>query len=285
MDRMKALLTLWLRPTACLLLVLISTSVSGAPINDDAAWLEWSPPPECPPKSHIVQRVNEWLDGVPRRNDVKVETNLSWHEGRWNVVVDVAFDGHIGTRAVAVADCSEAADFVAIAVVLAIDPARTDVFQIPGDGSAGGTVDVEPSSEPSARTTLERGHAEPAEGLLRREVATEAQGRPRKKIAEGRPAGGLRPHLTFLGLGSWGALPGPRPGVAAAIGVDLGHWSISLGADWFPAMKTSVPEANTSLDFSLLSGRLTAAYLLLGPRFNIGPAVSFQAGAFRVKQE
>lgn len=282
MGRVEALLTLWLRPWACLFVTLISTSVSSA--QTDAAWLHWSPPPECPPKSHITGRIDDWLGGAPKNDNLRVEAALHWNEERWEVVVNVAFDGHTGTRAVAVTDCSEAAEFVAVAVVLAIDPALVESLQVPAGEAA--VRPEEGNTERSVHTAVDAEGSQEKVAPLRAETAREGTRTTKPDLGDTGPERtNWAPHLRFLGIGSWGALPGPRLGAAAALGIEWGRWSISLGVDWFPAVTTQVKEADASVDFSLLSGRLTIAYLLLGPTFQIGPAVSFQAGMFRAEQE
>lgn len=283
MGRFEALLTLWLRPWACLFVILISTSVSSAQ-TDDADWLRWSPPPECPPKSHIIGRINDWLGGPPKNDNLRVEANLHWNEERWEVVVNVAFDGHAGTRAVAVTDCSEAADFVAVAVVLAIDPALAESLRVPAGESA--LRPEEGKTERSVHTAVDAEGPQEKVAPLRAETAREGKQKTKPEMGDTSPERtNWAPHLRFSGIGSWGALPGPRLGAAAALGIDWRRWSFSLGIDWFPRATTQVKEADASVDFSLLSGRLTIAYLLLGPKFQIGPAISFQAGMFRAEQE
>src|SRR5690606_36197462 len=93
----------------------------------EPGWLSWTAPPECPSAHDIEQRVGAWLGGAPSRaSDLTVETALRWTEQKWEVTVDITLAGHSGTRRILVDTCQDAADFVAVAVVLAVDPARAE---------------------------------------------------------------------------------------------------------------------------------------------------------------
>src|SRR5688572_574339 len=89
-----------------------------------ANWLSWSPPPECPTQEYIEGRITEWLGGeLPASAELEVSARLTWVDsGRWEVQVLARLNGREGLRHITVQRCSEAADFVALAVVLAVNP-------------------------------------------------------------------------------------------------------------------------------------------------------------------
>ena len=244
------------------------------PLNaraEPTAWLSWAAPPECPTAQDIEQRVDGLLGGaLPESLDLAAQTSLSWTGGRWEVSVNLRVDGHSGRRQVAVSTCSEAAEFVAVAVALALEP------------TLAGTVATAPSEQETHRESLE---VEPAEAEGAPPVAKLAP----ERAAPVRPAAArswtARPHLSgALDLGV-GVLPEPRLGPALALGVDLERLTVSLGGRWLPAATTASARAVAPLEFSLLDARLLIAYRFLGPNVQIGPILSLNGGVIYAEQQ
>ncbi|HEY6724513.1 MAG TPA: hypothetical protein VI197_10785 [Polyangiaceae bacterium] len=248
--------------------MLSTLSASAAP----TAWLEWQAPPECPTASDIERRVSQWLGGpVPTDTDMAVRTALIWNGERWEVTVEIAFGGQKGTRQVTVRDCQEAADFVAIAVALALDPslAEGEDAAVPDAPEQDRPLDA--PERPNLAPAPMPGEAPRARAPAARSAAPGGQSR-------------FRPHLSVSVEGAAGTLPDPALGVGIAAGGDVGRLTFSLGARWFPPNSTTPEQAAAPIDFSLLGARAGAAYLFLGPAVRIGPSLAVDAGAIRAQQ-
>lgn len=242
------------------------------------AWLEWSPPPECPSARDIERRVAEWLGGpLPTNTNIVVRTELAWNGARWEVSVEVAFDGESGVRRVSVRDCQEAADFVAVAVALAVDPSvaeKADLTQ--PDAAEAEPVHGSADDDAASRATLE---VHPATERAAEPEATRAVAHaptPERSL--------VRPHLSVSAEGATGVLPGPALGLGVAAGGDIGRLALSLGGRWLPPNSTTPEQALAPIDFSLLSGGVRAAYWFLGPKARLGPSVGLDAGAIQAEQ-
>ncbi|HEU5075071.1 MAG TPA: hypothetical protein VFU02_12865 [Polyangiaceae bacterium] len=263
-----------LRGTTLALAMFLSRPADAEP----TAWLDWSPPPECPSAADIERRVVEWLGGpFPTGTDIVVRTELAWNGARWEVTVEVAFGDQSGTRRISVRDCQEAADFVAVAVALAVDPSVAEKV----DPRRPDAADAEPARESAVSDSASRAapEAQPASERAEEPHATRAV--PRAAVPARSP---VRPHLSVSAEGATGVLPGPALGLGVAAGGDIGRLVVSLGGHWLPPASTTPEQALAPIDFSLLSGSLRAAYLFLGPKARVGPSVGLEAGAIQAKQ-
>lgn len=244
------------------------------------SWLDWHAPPECPTAGDIERRVSEWLGGpVPTETEMAVRTALVWNGERWEVTVEISFGAQKGTRQVGVRDCQEAADFVAVAVALALDPSLADGSEIavPGasqDGPKRGSTPDEPERASASPAAPSEGHA----GTPQRAPPP----RSRSAATDGTPP--FRPHVSVSAEAAVGTLPDPALGLDIAAGGDVGRLSLSLGARWLPPNTTAPTQAAAPIDFSLFGARAHGAYLLLGPEARVGPSLAVDAGAIRAKQ-
>ena len=256
----------------------LGMSLSASAGAQPAPWLDWSPPPECPSAADIERRVAEWLGGpFPTDADIAVRTALTWNGALWEVAVEISFGDQSGTRQVAVRDCQEAADFVAVAVALAVDPslaAQTET-QTPDAVESKPELDAsrEAKVEPVRPVEQASGSnaAKPSATLVRPSAAPDS-------------ALPFRPHVSVAAEGAAGVLPEPALGIDAAVGGDIGRLSLSLGARWLPPASTAPERAAAPIEFSLLGGRVDAAYLFFGPEARVGPSVAVDAGAIQAQQ-
>lgn len=249
----------------------LSASVLASTPAAAAGWLEWRAPRECPSANYIEQRVSEWLAGeLPK--ELNVHTHLTWNGEAWVVEVEVASGGQSGKRRVAVADCTDAADFVAVTVVLAVDPSLQGSLELPAGAAEESVADQEPIEDGQAASPPSEPAAEAAS--LPGAVAT-----PKEK-----PRVAPRLHLSGAVEGSVGILPEPAFGAHLAGGIDLGRLSLSLGARWLAPVATLPPGSVAPIEFSLLAARLVAGYSFFGPRAQFGPTLAFEGGAITTRQ-
>lgn len=241
-------------------------------------WLDWTPPPECPTAAEVGNRVSGWLGGpMPPDTDLRVKGTLNWNGELWEVSVDIYLGGRLGTRRVAVRDCYDAAEFVAVAVVLAVDPSLAESVQIPepAPSEAPSEAVEEPELQPP-----EPDEPSPEPALSSPNIQPQATAAPANAA--------VSLHVTSAAAGAMGVLPDPALGVDLALGGDIGRLSVTAAGVWFPPASTTVEQAVAPIDFSLLSARVSAAYLVLGDRTSdragLGPLLSVAGGTFRAKQ-
>jgi hypothetical protein len=238
--------------------------------ENEPSWLAWSAPPECPTAADIELRAAELYGAaLPAHRHLAVTTKLDWTGTQWAVFVDVELDGQRGDRQVAVNSCAEASDFVAVAVVLAIDPTSSRRL-VPSDGSRESrTADAQRSVEPKPTPPSVPSQVDDA-----------------KAHAERSAPAGLRwkPHVSLLADGAVGVLPGAHLGGALWIGTDVGRLAISLVGAFYPATPTTPDNARAPIDFALLEGRANLTYWFLGPALRIGPSVSLHGGVIESDQ-
>jgi hypothetical protein len=234
----------------------------------DPDWLAWEPAPECPDGAYIERRVSEWLaGGLPSKGQLAVRTNLTFDGAVWIVEVDVSLSGQSGKRRVAVADCNDAADFVAVTVVLAVDPSLEGSFDVP-EGA-------EPS-DPAPRAA--NGGETPPASKPKSEALVEEPGPVRSRKMP------PRPHLSVGVEGAAGILPEPALGVGLDGGLDLGRLFLTLGGRWLLPRATSPSGSVAPIEFSLLAARLVAGYSFFGPKLLLGPTLSLEGGAILTSQ-
>jgi hypothetical protein len=249
------------------LLVILLCATAKA--ENEPSWLTWSAPPECPTASDIGRRVTELYGGaLPRNRHLAVATRLSWTGAQWFIAVDVTLDEQRGERRVTVDSCAQAADFVAVAVVLALDPTSSSRPVPAGDrASERPQHDPEPKPGPERSQPAARARTGDTEPHRQRSAATK-----------------MRPHVSLVMDGALGELPGPHLGGALWLGLDVGRVGVSLVGAWYPAAATTPDRALAPIDFSLLEGRASLTYWLLGPAVRVGPSLSFHAGVIESDQ-
>jgi hypothetical protein len=251
---LSALLTLW-----------PSKSASASPAERHGFppnWLSWSPPPECPNQEYIEGRITEWLGGeLPASAVLEVDARLTWVDsGRWEVHVRARLNGREGLRHITVERCSDAADFVALAVVLAVNP----------DFAPAEAID-----SPIAATPADA-EAMPALGPSATEEPTKPS-LPREKIP------------LFLSFGVRGELdlgtfPSPHGGVAVDGAVSWPHWFLSVSGAFYPEAQESFAGASGPVAFSRLVAKARGCYLLGGLGFRLGPCLSAELGTMQAGQ-
>jgi len=246
-----------------------ATDTTGQPARFPPNWLSWSPPPECPSQEYIEARIEEWLGGsLPASAELEVSARLSWVEsGRWEVHVLARLNGREGLRHITVEHCSEAADFVALTVVLAVNPDFSPLAALDAPKSAP-APDAEAISPFGPNTTEE----------------PEEPGRPA-------PAPRVPDKKTplFLSLGLRGELdsgtfPSPRGGVAIDGAVSWPHWFLSLSGAFYPPVQADAAGASGPIAFSLLAGRARGCYRFGRRSVRFGPCASAELGMMQAGQ-
>jgi len=218
-------------------IVALTAVLFGAPHAARAQappWLVWAPPAECPGVEYVEAKVVEGLGWpVPADVDLRARAEVVQLGDEWEVRVELQSGQGTGERRVRVRSCAEAADFVALAVTLAIDsdsaPARTEDTALLTD--------------------------EPAPPLLAEEATARSE--------EGVPA---RPGLPFrlgvqLGaLASFGAMPTAAFGFEPAAVFALGPWQARVAFRWYRALDFTVPDAAGVVSYEVLGGALSLGY-------------------------
>lgn len=234
-------------------MALFSANAEGATEN---LWLEYSPPPECPGVDHIERRIGEWLNGtLPSTDRLYVRATLTWTGSQWRTLVQVELDGAPSERQVDVETCIDGADFVALAVVLAVEP----------DNAQG----PEPAAAP---------HPEPLES-----APPPTPNEPEKPPRASEPTNAPRtPVRGFAGLGAFlrtGSLPEPRFGLALQGGLVWSHWLMRVEARAIPAAAFFPATAAATIDFSLYALDLAGCYSWQFGALALGPCLSLEGGA------
>ena len=278
------------------LALLALIAVAGWPAEaraEGTSWLEWSPQPGCPGEDEIERRVVEWVGApLPEAGELFVRTTLVQSGGEWEVGVVITRDGQSGERRVSVTSCEAAADFVAIAVALAVDPGLAERIESDAAPASPVAAAVDPP-ESSAAPVAEQEAQLPRDRTSPRPARpdTGARGRPHAEVPPSRrppddvPRNSWRLHTTLSAEDAWRTLPHSTAGVGLGVGADHGRWSVSLGTRWLLPVTESPERATAPIEFSLRAGRGTVAYRLLGPRVQFGPLLALEGGAVLARQQ
>ncbi len=230
---------------------------------DDTHWLDWPTFDECPSANDIERRVVELLN-APLPRGLRVQTRLRQVEEQWEVSVDIALSGNTGRRTVSLPTCLQAADFVAVAVALAVEP-----------GSPGGVTPTDPEVSAPSSGAGRASFPGPEDAAVDGSVDGSSNDPPWLR----------RPHVSAVLESSVWILPQPSLGVGLSIGGDVGDVIVTVGGRWLPAVATSVPEAVAPIEFSLVAGRIAAGYVVSGVGLRGAPTVSIEGGVVASEQE
>jgi hypothetical protein len=260
---LSALLVLSHSPSASANPVAGASGTAEKPNGFPPNWLSWSPPPECPSQEYIEDRIREWLGGeLPASAQLEVSARLTWVDsGQWEVQVDARLNGREGRRHITVEHCSEAADFVALAVVLAVNP---DFAPAEVTGSAKTAPDAEAISPLGPSAT-----ADPAEAS---KPSLEQEKIPLYLSF------GVRGELDL------GTFPAPGGGLAIDGAVSWPHWFLSLSGALYPEVQENLAGASGPIAFSLLALRARGCYLFGSSSVRLGPCLSAELGTIQAGQ-
>ncbi len=226
-----------------MLLACISITATAHAENPPPNWLDYSPPPECPSSDHIDARLVEWLGPRFSTQDLQAKADLNWVNQSWRVVVELNVGGVLGERTVAVNSCSEAADFIALAVALAVDSEFKHPLETSQERPT--TLAEQPVSSATGDTAK---LADPLGSALR--PATDAS-EPSLGISSGSEGG--EPWSTqrwFVSaelLGLSGILPRFALGGGVHVGLELGWLRFSGQAFVLPPVTRSVAGTDTEI--------------------------------------
>jgi hypothetical protein len=247
---------------------------------DEPAWLTWQAPPECPTEDHIAATLEGWLGRPFGAEEAQVTASVTANAAGWNVNVLVAQRELRGERTMRTRTCIEAADFVALSVALAVDPAL--------EGSLPAAAASNEEEQPSAPTFEERSNenvngtsrSAPAPAPTEPAAATTTNARRAPKASQRDQATPLNVtwHVQAGASLDTSTFPSARLGGAAEVGVDIERVSVSGGATWLPPVTEPVPNAQSDVAFSRLTGRLRIGHVsTLGP-WQVSPFVEGQLG-------
>jgi hypothetical protein len=246
----------------------VAEGAASAQPKTSATWLSWHPPPECPGPEFVLERVRGWLGGtLPEQAGLSASGQVHWTGEQWEIAVLLQLGETTGERRVRVATCADAAEFLAVAIVLAVDPSRgaelpaleeaeTSALEVPEDPELGQATR---SSEPS------------------RPVESDGPATSRHQASSS--------WFLVAGIeGVVGALPSFQVGPLVEGGVQLGRLSLAAGAHFLPPVAQSPADAVAPISYALAAGRLGACYLpRLGP-FDLGPCAQLDVGALWTNQ-
>lgn len=201
-----------------------------------------------------------------------VQAAVHWNEGVWHVRTSIEYGSMRGERAVLVDTCSEAADFVALNVVLAVNPEVAEHIDVaePVTRRADSEAMVSDHEQiaPHESQENELGPSYPS---------TAFEHAPRSNADEPRS----RPWFVALDLGVvTGILPGLRLGPRLDMGYSIGGFRGSWGGAYFPPARHDLG-ANHLVRSSLAVGSISACYLfrLASDRVRLGPCAGGELGA------
>lgn len=231
----------------------------GPSVSAEPSWLTWPSRDECPSVDDIERRVQELLRGPIPTEGLHVDARAQLANNGWDVSVDVTLNDHAGRRSVTVSSCEQAADFVAVAVALAIDPG----------------FESEPTPQPLAAPEAT---VQPANSRRR---AAEA---PSAAFRASTPRRALRPFARAAGEASWQPLPGVAWGADLALGAAFERLSLSVGARWLPLRTVTPEQAVAPIEFSLISARVTGNYAWRWSALSLGPLLAVEGGEVSTRE-
>lgn len=226
-------------------------------------WLSWTSPDECPTGADIERRVAELLGGPVPSDQLRVRAKGAPQKDRWVVDVEVTLARHTGKRRVTVSSCEQAADFVAVAIALVIDP------EVKDEADTEGAFAREPSEQPAEQSSPKP----PREARPPEATRTTSPLRPKDNSNLS-----FRPFVDLAGEGALQPLPGVAWGGNPALGVNLGSIWFGAGVRWLPRSTVTLSQAIAPLDFSLFAGRVVGGYLWHESNLRTGPIISGEAG-------
>ena len=253
------------RPSCTWLLSLgLALAVSGLAPD---AWADaesgfvfaWRAPEGCPPASAVEVEIEHLLGGPASehaRADLQVQATVE-RGSMWSVTLETASKTASGHRTIEAATCQGLANATALIVALMIDPDAV-----------------------ALRTSTAKG--EEAQ-LPSRPVPTPAQTEP---VAESGHPGTWISHglLGVAAAGSLGVLPSPDVGGSASVGVLGSRWRVEARAVYGlrrPQSEALADPPGAYGRFSFIAGTLAGCRAFLGPRLEMGPCASAEAGAVR----
>lgn len=217
----------------------------------------------------MLERVRGWLGGrLPEQTDLRASGQVHWTGEQWEISVALRLGEATGERRVRVATCADAAEFLAVAIVLAVDPSR---------GAELPTVEEATVSTPEV----------PVDAQVEQPASTSpsepAEPGPSADTAPRRPGG--RSWFLAAGIeGVAGPLPSFQVGPLIEAGPQRGRLSLSIGAHLLPTVTQLPAEAVAPISYGLAAGRLGVCYLpRLGP-LELGPCGQLDVGALWTNQ-
>lgn len=265
---------------------LVLVSWSPVALAVEPAWLVWKAPPECPTAEQIARNVEEWLKRPLEPDEARVNAAVRSIDAGWEVTVLVAQRELAGERSVRTRTCSEAADFVALSVALAIDP-----------GLVGSVPDPAPTGEPTARTEPEAAAVHEGEDAVADPPEKKPEEPPERDVAAPERAAtsteeAPREHDAAFEVGWYAqagatfdlrSLPSPRFGMGGQVGSRLEWLAVSGGVRWLPPKTEAVPDAVSDVDFSLVAAQARIAYLNVLSDVELAPYVEAELGRIWAK--
>jgi hypothetical protein len=226
-------------------------------------WLTYEAPPECPQADYIEQKVLDWLKGpIPVASELSAKGEVRWVGGKWEVTVDLESRGARGLRKIAVDQCLEAADFVAVTVVLAVDPSfviETDAPELEDESSLSPKTPA-PSSELGS---------DPAQ-------QQEEEPQPQRTSSRQKTERRIGDHLLSVEstlTGTSGIFPRFAWGLGGRMGFQTGIWEFMGGLAALPSVAIEQAGATSAVDYSLVAGLLGVCTRFSGKLLYGGPCV------------
>ena len=240
-----------------LLSVVLLARPATAQTEEEDSWLRLSAPAGCPDRTSIEARVVELLGrSVPSPAELDVRAVITFDAPDWEVDVTLAAGDARGTRRVRAATCADVADFVAITVVLAIDPGHAAVEPEPAPV---GPFPEAPVAEPMA--------------------SAEAEAAPAAPLAVSRVPRSRRFFLAAGAEGLVGTLPSVRVGPTASAGAQLGSFLLALGGSYFPPLGEGADIAANPIALSLVHARARSCLSFGARSLSGGPCLHVDVGA------
>lgn len=214
---------------ALLLLASMRASSSAHAQPSEALELRWSAPAECPDRAEVLARIRElaveWPPaGPPLRAAATIERSRA---GRFVLALVVRSGDAVGEREIRGKTCNDVARAAAIHLALLLDAKGADQNRPSDAASAGdgqGASDAPSPAEPPGNARELEIARTPSPSIAEHPSDATETRRIRRWLIQA-PAGLLQ----------LGVLPEPCFGIAAGLGVALGHWRLLAQARlWLP---------------------------------------------------
>ncbi|HEY2409847.1 MAG TPA: hypothetical protein VGI10_27765 [Polyangiaceae bacterium] len=227
--------------------------------------LDWSAPAGCPDKADVLARaeqlvghsLNQPAGAQPLELSGLIEPLSS---SGWQL----RFSSRAGAadRAVSAQSCEELGEAAALWIALSIDPSyasrrgeSTPANQTP-NGAAGSSAAFADTPKPAPTAPPDRPRPEPSIAEPGELALAAKPTQPARTPTRLRWAVALHSELWLA------RLPGVAPGVGAFATLALNRLELGLGGSYFPSERAE--KDNLGGDISLVSGRVTLGYELLG---------------------
>lgn len=247
--------------------------VSPAPLEESFSLeLSYLSAPECPDLVYIKKKLTGWLgEPLAFEKPLHVQAESRFDGKTWQVSVLLDYGGERGERVVALETCTEAADYIALSVALAVEPQFVNP-ELSGESDADPEESKDSPSEAGAGQLagkapeeVVRGPAPPSEAALKEKRAVLFEG-----------------NLTFLATTA--PLPGLHWGGHVGLGIHWRGWLAKVGFGLFPPFRYEDDRAENAVRLANYFAQFSVCRDLLEGALFLGPCAGGQLGILTAQE-